>query len=274
VNLLKKANRQRAKEEGKLDLVLKHYGMTEEDLYPWKKKYRKLQNSKGQQKKPTPKRPVTEEEGNKRKQRPKSDSSSDEMMGGNPKNFDYYFGGKKKEEGKMDSKEERQRQTDHDNNPNSKGKDKQNTDTTHAQVVRVENIAPILQPFIPSQQETVQVPEQPEYVPLPNSAKILASEAKVRDWLKSSTPPVSVISNDVPRLNEPPNKGEPLFGYNFGYYVTAAAAAGLAALIGAGVYAWQGRKRSSKDDKDEEAKVGTKGSRRLHARDWRLVGDD
>jgi len=262
VNLLKKANRQRAKEEGKLDLVLKHYGMTEEDLYPWKKKYRKLQNSKGQQKKPTPKRPVTEEEGNKRKQRPKSDSSSDEMMGGNPKNLDYYFGGKN------------QRKPDKDNNPNSKDKGKQNTDTTRAQVVRVENIPPSSQPLIASLKETVQPAELPEYIPSHKSAKIAVSEAKVQDWLKSATSAVSVISNKVPSSNKPPNQTEPLFGYNVGYYITAAAAAGLAALIGAAVYVWRARRsRQDAEDDEEVVEVDTKRSRRLHAREWRLVGE-
>ena len=233
--------------------------MKEEDIYPWKKKkFKKGESSKREQKKPPPqKRPPTEE-GNKRKQRSKSDSSSDEMMGGNPKNFDYYFGGKN------------QRQPDKDNNPNSKDKGKPNTDTTRAQVVRIENIPPISQPLIASQKKTVH-PELPEYIPLPKSGKIAASEAKVQDWIKSVTSAVSVISNDVPSLIEPPNKTEPLFGYNVGYYITAATAAGLAALIGAAVYVWRAR-RSRQDDK-EVVEVDTKRSRRLHAREWRLVGE-
>src|SRR5271155_2880371 len=193
--------------------------MKEEDIYPWKKKkYQKGESSKREQKKPPPqKRPPTEEEGNKRKQRPKSDSSSDEKMGGNPKNLDYYFGGKN------------HRKPDKDNNPNSKDKGKPNTDTTRAQVVRVENIPPLSQPLIASLKETVQPAELPEYIPLPKSAKIAVSEAKVQDWLKSATSAVSVISNKVPSSNKPPNQTEPLFGYNVGYYITAAAAAGLAA---------------------------------------------
>jgi hypothetical protein len=236
--------------------------MKEEDIYPWKKKkHQKGESSKREQKKlPPQKRPRTEEEANKRKQRPKSDSSSDEKMGGNPKNFDYYFGGKN------------QRQPDKDNNPNSKDKGNPNTDTTRAQVVRIENIPPISQPLIASQKETVQRPELPEYVPSPKSAKIAASEAKVQDWIKSSTSAVSVISKEVLNLNEPPNKTESLFGYNVGYYMTAAAAAGIAALIGAAVYVWRAR-RSRQDDEEEVVEVDTKRSRRLHAREWRLVGE-
>lgn len=258
---------------GKLDLVLKHYGMTEEDLYPWKKKNRKIQSSKNQPKKPPPKQAPKEEERPTPK-RPKSDSSSDEMNRGNSKNVDFYFGTTKKDKSNLDSKDS-QKQSEQRKDPNPKGGTKQKADTTDKQTFRTENMPPISNPFITDlPKEPIQVPQVPEYTTLPKIAKIEVSRAKVYDWLNSAT---SVSPIVTPNLTESPKLSEPLFGYNVGYYITGAAAAGLAALIGVGIYIWRGVKEYKEEEDHEDVEMGTRRAkrlRRLHARDWCPEGDE
>ena len=245
--------------------------MTEEDLYPWKKKYRKNERSTCQSKKPPLNRPPSEEE-RKRPKRPPTDTSSDGMMGGNPKNFDYYFGAHKKGN-KSDSKERRQGQPGSRKSIHPKDKNKQHTDTTQAQIFGVKNIQPLSQPFIaniPSHEGTTEVPQLPEYVSVPDPTKTTSSETKVYEWLRSFASPVSSISNDLPNLNVPTKNPESLFAYNVGYYVTGAVAAGLAALIGAAVHDWRGRRTGeSQEGQTLKESKGVERSRRLHTRDWR-----
>ena len=247
--------------------------MTEEDLYPWKKKDRKIRNSKNQPKKPPPKQAPMEEERPTPK-RPKSDSSSDEMNRGNSKNADFYFGTTKKDNSNLNAKDS-QKQSEQTKDPNPKGGAKEKVDKMDKQTFRTENMPPISNPFIIDlPKEQIQVPQVPEYTTLPKIAKIEVSRAKVYDWLNSATPVSPIVT---PSLTESPKPSQPYFGYNVGYYITGAAAAGLAALIGVGIYIWRGVKEYQADEDDEDVEMGTrraKRSRRLHARDWRREGDE
>jgi len=248
--------------------------MTEEDLYPWKKKYRKSGNSKAPPKKAPRRRPPVEEV-RRTPKKPKSDSSSDEMAGGNPKNFDFYFNTNKKDKSNPDSKGS-QKQPEQGGDANSKDGAKQNADAMGTQPFRAENVPPTLNHFITDlPTEPIQVPELPEYPKLPKVAKIEASQAKVHEWLNrapSSVPPIATLS-----LNELPRKAESLVGYNAGYYVTGAAAAGLAALVGAAIYLWRGVKEQKEgyESEDEIVKVNRRARRshRLHARDWQRADE-
>ena len=246
--------------------------MAEEDLYPWKKKYRKFQSSKNQPKKPPPKQAPMEER--PAPKRPTSDSSSDEMNRGNSKNADFYFGATKKDKSNLDPKDS-QKQPEQTKDPNSKGGAKQKADTMDKQTFRIENMPPVSNSFITDlPKEPIQVPQELEYTALPKIAKTEVSRTKVYDWLNSAT---SVSPIVTPSLTESPKLSEPTFGYNIGYYITGAAAAGLTALIGVGIYIWRGEKEYKEEEDDEDVEMGTrraKGLRRLHARDWRREGDE
>jgi hypothetical protein len=154
--------------------------MTEEDLYPWKKKYCKFESTKSQSMKPPVKQPPIEEERQTLK-RPKSDSSSDEMTGKNPKNLNFYFGTIKTDKSNSESKDSHG-QTKQGNDLKSKGGAKENIDTMGSQTFRAENISPISNSVITDlPKEPIQVPQVPEYTTLPKMVKIEASRAKVND---------------------------------------------------------------------------------------------
>lgn len=78
---------------------------------------------------------------------------------------------------------------------------------------------------------------------------------------KSATP-----KSDISVSSE---SGSRLFTYNIGYYLSGAAAAGVAAIVGAVVYIWSGLRRKEDLIDHEKGNEKLKKRSRLHARDWR-----
>lgn len=244
-----------------LDQVLEYYGMTEEDLIP-KRRRRKY----GQM------------TGNSQVEMQKTEDSAEGTQT-EPKQRKQPLGMSKKTE--SDQKSKKKMPTSKlrsDQRPRGKGKEPEGS-------FLVENSLPenVFDPPPPQEESDFVIPHMARLLEPGTDSGIKQPNIKAEDCgnsqgcgtiVKGSSSDCALMTKSKKPAMISKSNTETSITYGPGYYLTGAATAGIAAIVGLFIYAWTEATKSRQNGAKvvgRAKKTNDKQVRRLHGRDWQVV---